>query len=104
MSEPQTDVFKATATRCKVIFVAVACGTLAMVGASYAPLSSRGLKVAAILAVACVNAFLVSGYLMHLLNERKTILTVLAFTAILFIGLMGLSIWAQGDVPGPANR
>ncbi|HEY9172764.1 MAG TPA: cytochrome C oxidase subunit IV family protein [Verrucomicrobiae bacterium] len=104
MSEPQTDVFKATANRCKVIFVAVACGTLTMVAASYAPLGSRSLNIAAILAVACVNAFLVSGYLMHLLNERKAILTVLAFTAVFFIGLMGLSIWAHGDVPGPVNR
>ena len=104
MSEPQTDVFKSTACRCKVIFVAVACGTLAMVAASYVPLGSRSLNLAAILAVACVNAFLVSGYLMHLLNERKTILTVLAFTVVFFVGLMGLTLWAHGDVPGPASH
>ncbi len=104
MSEPQTDVFKSTACRCKVIFFAVACGTLAMVAASYAPLGSRSLNIATILAVACVNAFLVSGFLMHLLDERKTILTVLAFTVVFFVGLMGLTLWAHGDVPGPANH
>lgn len=104
MSEPQADVFKSTACRCKVIFVAVACGTLAMVAASYAPMGSRSLNIAAILTVASVNAFLVSGYLMHLLTEKRMIYIVLAFTAIFFVGLMGLTIWAHGDVPGPVNR
>jgi caa(3)-type oxidase subunit IV len=104
MSEPQTDVFKSTACRCKVIFAAVACGTLAMVAASYVPLGSRSLNIAAILAVACINAFLVSGYLMHLLSEKRMIYIVLAFTVVFFVGLMGLSIWAHGDVPGPANH
>ena len=41
-----------------------------------------------------VNAFLVAGYLMHLLSEKKMIYTVLAFTVFFFAGLMGLTIWA----------
>ncbi len=104
MSEPQTDVFRSTACRCKVIFVAVACGTLAMVAASYAPLGDRSFNITAILTGACVNAFLVAGYLMHLVSERKMILIVLAFTAVFFVGLMGLTVWAHGDIPGPLNH
>ena len=49
--------------------------------------------------MACVNAGLVAGYLMHLISERKLIYTVLAFTGIFFVGLMGLSILAAHDVP-----
>lgn len=104
MSERQIELLKTTANRCKVIFAAVAGGTLAMVAASYAPLGNYSLNIAAILAVACINAFLVSGYLMHLLNEQKAILIVLAFTAIFFLGLMGLTLWADGDVPTVLNR
>ncbi len=41
-------------------------------------------KVAIILAIAAVNAFLVAGYLMHLLSEKNScIYTVLAFTVLL---------------------
>jgi hypothetical protein len=36
--------------------------------------------VALILAVACINAFLVAGFLMHLLSEKKLIYTLLGFT------------------------
>ena len=51
------------------------------------------------LATACVNAFLVAGFLMHLISERKMIYAVLAFTAFFSAGLMGLTIWAARDVP-----
>ena len=57
------------------------------------------LKVTLILAIAVVNAFLVAGYLMHLLSEKKLIYTVLAFTVCFFIGLVGLTLWAMGDFP-----
>jgi len=50
-----------------------------------------------------VNAFLVAGYLMHLLSEKKLIYTVLIFTVIFAIGLMGLTVWAtNGFPPGTA--
>jgi hypothetical protein len=56
-------------------------------------------KVAAILAVAAINAFLVAGFLMHLLSEKKMVYTVLLFTVCFFIGLMGLTVWATFDSP-----
>jgi caa(3)-type oxidase subunit IV len=79
-----------------VVFVAVLCTTSAddrhLVLRTSA--TAGRLKVAIILAIAVVNAFLVAGYLMHLLSEKKLIYTVLAFTVFFFIGLMGLTIWA----------
>ena len=52
-----------------------------------------------ILIIAVVNAFLVAGYLMHLLSERKLIYTVLGFTAVFFIGLLGLTLAANNGFP-----
>ena len=46
-----------------------------------------------------INAFLVAGYLMHLLSEKKLVYTVLLLTVFFFIGLMGLTLWAMGNFP-----
>lgn len=100
MSEPlNPEAFRGYARRCGLIFLVVACMTFLMVGVSYMPLRNHALTIGIILAVACVNAGLVAGYLMHLISERKLIYTVLAFTGIFFAGLMGLSILAAHDVP-----
>ncbi len=99
MSETHVEAFGSYARRCGAVFLAVVCGTLIMVGASYAPLASRPLVIGFILAAASVNAFLVAGYLMHLITEKKMIFAVLALTAFLFVVLMGLSVWASRDVP-----
>lgn len=98
MSESHPESFKNYTRRCLLVFVAILCGTGLMVGVSFAPLSS-GLRIAAILAIAIFNASLVSSYLMHLLSERKMVYAVLIFTAIFFVGLMGLTIFAHSDIP-----
>jgi caa(3)-type oxidase subunit IV len=85
---------------CAVVFVIVLCTTSAMIATSFAHLGEGWtLKVALILAIAVVNAFLVAGYLMHLLSEKKLVYTVLAFTVCFFIGLMGLTVWATNGFP-----
>lgn len=85
---------------CAVIFLVVLCTTSAMVATSFSHLGEGWtLKVALILAIAVVNAFLVAGYLMHLLSEKKLVYTVLSFTAVFFIGLMGLTLWAMAGFP-----
>lgn len=56
-------------------------------------------KVALILLVAACNAFMVAGYLMHLLSEKKLVYTVLTFTVFFVIGLAGLTLWAMQDFP-----
>jgi caa(3)-type oxidase subunit IV len=100
MSEPlNPEAFRAYARRCGLVFLVVACMTLLMVGASYLSLPNHAVTIGIILAVASVNASLVAGYLMHLISEQKMIYTLLAFTGIFFVGLMGLSIFAAHDVP-----
>lgn len=89
---------KNTQRLCAVVLLVVACTTAVMIGLSFSQLG-WGLKVALILCVAVINAFLVASYLMHLLSEQKMVLTVLAFTVFFFIGLMGLTVWATGDAP-----
>ena len=91
---------------CGVVFLVVVCTTCAMIATSFAHIGEGWtLKVALILAIAVINAFLVAGYLMHLLSEKKLIYTVLAFTVVFFIGLMGLTVWAtNGFPPGTASH
>ena len=85
--------------RCVYVFVAVVCAVSLMLVASYLPHFGWSAKVAMILVVACTNAFVVAGFLMHLISERKMIYTLLAFTAFFFTGLMGLTVWAMQDFP-----
>lgn len=85
---------------CAVVFLVVLCTTSAMIATSFSHIGEGWtLKVALILSIAVVNAFLVAGYLMHLLSEKKLVYTVLGFTVFFFIGLMGLTIWAMGNFP-----
>ena len=92
--------FKNYLRRCLGVFIAVLCTTSLMIWISYLPEHySWAAKVALILAVACVNAFVVAGFLMHLISEKKMIYTVLGFTAFFFAGLMGLTLYAMHDMP-----
>jgi caa(3)-type oxidase subunit IV len=85
---------------CAVVFLVVLCTTSAMIATSFSHIGEGWtLKVALILVIAVVNAFLVAGYLMHLLSEKKMVYTVLAFTVFFFAGLMGLTMWAMHDFP-----
>ncbi len=101
MSESEKPVSLQSYIRlCGVVFLVVLCTTSAMIATSFAHIGDGWtLKVALILAIAVVNAFLVAGYLMHLLSEKKLIYTVLVFTLFFFIGLMGLTMWAMNDFP-----
>lgn len=91
--------FKSYLRRCLFIFIAVLCAISLMVCVSYLPHYSWTVKVTLILCIACVNAFLVAGFLMHLLSEKKLVYTLLAFTVFFFAGLMGLTIYAMQDMP-----
>jgi caa(3)-type oxidase subunit IV len=85
---------------CAVVFLVVICTTSAMIATSFSHIGEGWtLKVTIILAIAVVNAFLVAGYLMHLLSEKKLVYTVLGFTVFFFIGLMGLTVWATFGFP-----
>ncbi len=85
---------------CVIVFFVVLCTTAGMIATSFAHIGEGWtLKVALILAIAVVNAFLVAGYLMHLLSEKKLVYSVLILTVAFFIGLMGLTLWAMSDFP-----
>jgi lipopolysaccharide export LptBFGC system permease protein LptF len=100
-SPEHTVDFRSYVRRCLYILVAVLCAISLMIFISYLPQShySWTAKVALILCVACVNAFLVAGFLMHLLSEKKLIYTLLAFTVFFFAGLIGLTVYAMQDMP-----
>ncbi len=89
---------KSTARLCGVVLFVIACTTAVMIYTSFQPFGWPA-KVALILGVAVVNAFLVASYLMHLLSEKKMVFIVGFFTVCFFISLMGLTVWAMQDFP-----
>ena len=100
MSESHPVEFNAYLKRCIYIFIGVLCAVSLMIFISYLPPHyTWAVKVAMILCVASVNAFLVAGFLMHLLSEKKLIYTILGFTVFFFAGLMGLTLYAMNDFP-----
>jgi heme/copper-type cytochrome/quinol oxidase subunit 4 len=98
MSESTTINVKSTVRLCGIILFVIACTTAVMITISFSPFGWP-LKVALILGVAVINAFLVASYLMHLLTEKKMVFIVGFFTVCFFISLMGLTIWAMQDFP-----
>ncbi len=82
------------------VFYALIFGTVVTVLASYIPFGGhRALNIVVALVIASGKAFLVCGYFMHLISERKMIYGILVFTAFFFVGLMFLTLWSVGDPP-----
>jgi cytochrome c oxidase subunit 4 len=81
------------------VFYALIVGTAITVAASYIPFGNRAINIGVALFIACGKGFLVAGYFMHLISERKMIYGILAFTAFFFVGLMCLTIWSFADFP-----
>lgn len=90
---------KASVRRYVLVFVALIVGTVLTVGAYYIHLPSVALTVAVAMFIASVKAFLVAGFFMHLISEKKMIYSILASTAFFFTGLMYLTVWAHGQAP-----
>src|ERR1039458_4083734 len=81
------------------VFYALLFGTLVTVGASYIPFGNHAFNIAVALFIACSKAFLVAGYFMHLLSERKMIYGLLGCTVFFFMGLMVLTVCSFSDFP-----
>ena len=81
------------------VFYALLFGTLITVGASYIPFGNHAINIAVALFIACGKAFLVAGFFMHLISERKMIYGLLAFTVFFFAGLMFLTVCSFADFP-----
>ena len=93
------DHFSHHVRRYLFVFYALIFGTVITVLASYIPFGHRAINIGVALAIAIGKAFLVAGYFMHLISERKMIYGILAFTAFFFVGLMFLTLWSMGDFP-----
>ena len=77
------------------VFICLMIGTVATVGAYYLHLPNVALTIAVALFIATVKAFLVAGFFMHLISEKKMIYGILAATVFFFAGLMYLTVWSM---------
>src|SRR5689334_6062146 len=77
------------------VFYALIVGTVLTVAVSRLHIDSVALTIAIALFIACVKGFLVAGYFMHLISEKKMIYGILIATAFFFAGLMYLTIWSM---------
>lgn len=90
--------FNSYLRRCACVFVVVLCAIGLMIWTSFLNLGWPP-KIAIILAIACCNAFVVAGFLMHLISEKKMVYTILGFTVSFVIGLFALTLYAMNDFP-----
>jgi cytochrome c oxidase subunit 4 len=102
--EHEHDNFSHHIRRYLYVFFALIIGTIFTVWASYIHFESRAVNITLALVIACTKAFLVAGFFMHLISEKKMIYGIMAFTAFFFAGLMALTLWSMGDFPWQTVR
>jgi cytochrome c oxidase subunit IV len=78
-----------------IVFVALLVGTVVTVLMNSVHFDSMKITIAVALFIAVIKAFLVAGYFMHLMSERKMIYGILAATIFFFAGLMYLTLWSM---------
>jgi cytochrome c oxidase subunit 4 len=78
---------------------ALLVGTVVTVLAREWEFNSAALTISVALFIASIKAFLVAGYFMHLISEKKTIYLTLVTTAVFFVGMIGLIMWSDADLP-----
>lgn len=81
------------------VFIALLVGTVVTVALNYLHFESMTVTVAIALFVATVKAFLVAGYFMHLISEKKAIYAILLSTIFFFAAMMYLTVWSRGQLP-----
>ena len=81
-----------------VVYFALLVGTIFTVIAAGIDLGHHWNIVLA-LVIACVKAFLVIAYFMHLISEKKMIFMVMSFTMFFFAGLMVLTLFSMHNFP-----
>ncbi|MBM3836866.1 MAG: hypothetical protein FJ398_02685 [Verrucomicrobia bacterium] len=82
-----------------IVGIALLIGTVITVAVNYLHFDSVALAIALAMLIATVKAFLVAGYFMHLMSEKKMIYCILGATAFFFAGMMYLTIYARDDMP-----
>ncbi len=83
------------------IFIALLIGTVITVGLYYVHFNSIAVTIAVALVIATLKSFLVAGYFMHLMSEKKTIYWIMGVTIFFFLALVGLFVWSLYDIPKP---
>jgi len=97
MSEHHAHEIRQATRKYIYVFLALLLGTVITVVAAYVPFGSRSLNVAVALLIASAKAFLVAGFFMHLISEKKLIYGLLGATGFFFAGLMFLIVWSNAD-------
>jgi len=75
-----------------IIGVALMIGTGLTVWAAFINFGSREINIIAALVIACTKGFLVAGFFMHLISEKKLIYALLVCTVFFATGLMYLTL------------
>jgi caa(3)-type oxidase subunit IV len=78
-----------------IIGVALMIGTGLTVWAAFINFGSREINIIAALVIASTKGFLVAGFIMHLISEKKLIYSVMACTVFFFVALMFLTLWSM---------
>ena len=78
-----------------IIFFALLVGTVITVALNAVHFDSMKVTIAVAMFVAIIKAFLVAGYFMHLMSEKKMIYAILIVTVFFFAGLMYLTMWSM---------
>ena len=99
MSDHHATNFKDFTRHYLFVFYALIAGTIITVGAYYIHIPSMRVTIAIALFIATVKGFLVAGYFMHLISEKKMIYGILTATVFFFAGMMYLTVWARGQIP-----
>lgn len=81
------------------VFLALLVGTGLTVYAWTWHFQTVAVTVAVALFIACIKAFLVAGYFMHLMSERKTVYAILLTTVFFFASMMYLIVWSRDEMP-----
>ncbi len=81
------------------VFIGLLVGTLLTVAFYYLHLASVAVSITIALFIASVKAFLVAGFFMHLISERKAIYFILTVTVIFVASLMYLTVYARSETP-----
>lgn len=82
-----------------LIFFALLIGTAVTVWLNYLHFDSMALTIGVALLVASIKAFLVAGFFMHLMSEKKAIYMMLAVTVFFFAAMMYLFVWSRDQLP-----
>ncbi|HEX3719648.1 MAG TPA: cytochrome C oxidase subunit IV family protein [Verrucomicrobiae bacterium] len=78
-----------------IIGAALIAGTILTVWASLINFGSKEINIVVALVIASAKGFLVVGFFMHLLSEKKMIYSVLATTVFFFAALLYLTLWSM---------